>query len=29
VPVEYAAGELYNPAEQRKRIPVVMTVHGR
>lgn len=28
VPVEYTTGELYNPAERRSNIPVVMKING-
>jgi L-lysine 2,3-aminomutase len=28
VPVEYTTGELYNPAERRKHIPMALTVRG-
>jgi lysine 2,3-aminomutase len=28
VPVEYTTGELYNPAERRSNIPIVMTIKG-
>ena len=29
VPVEYTTGELYNPAERRSNIPIVMTIKGK